>query len=119
MFVASLSTTEMLVKELAGGKSNVEFDYIVYGLRIGFEEISIVQEKRQESYIPSMASHRELYQRQPDLRKFNALERFKLMNAEIGRPEPNMSASKKLKDAIHEFDPAIDKLPEPDKRHIK
>lgn len=112
LYVASLTTSEMVVKELQGGTSDVAFDYLVYGLRIGFEEASVVQEKQRESYIPSMASQRERYNTYPELRHFNALERFKEMNAQIGKPVSDMNSSRALKDAIHEFDPAIDKLPE-------
>ena len=113
MYVASLTTSEMVVKELAGGTSDATFDYIVYGLRIGFEEISIVQEKNDESYIPSMAAHRERYNVYPELRHYNALERFKRMNVGIGKPFFDTGAAEALRDAIHEFDPAIDRLPGP------
>jgi hypothetical protein len=114
LYVASLTTSEMVVKELQGGTSDATFDYLVYGLRIGFEEVSVVQEKIREAYIPSMANHRERYNTYPELKHFNALERFKEMNAQIGKPF-DLGASRALRDAIHEFDPAIDKLPEPTK----
>jgi hypothetical protein len=116
LYVASLTTSEMVVKELQGGTSDATFDYLIYGLRIGFEEASVVQEKIREAYIPSMANHRERYNKYPELRHFNAMERFKEMNAQIGKPVSDMNSSRTLKDAIHEFDPAIDKLPEPEKR---
>jgi hypothetical protein len=116
LYVASLTTSEMVVKELQGGTSDIAFDFIVYGLRIGFEEVCVVNEKTRESYIPSMVYHREQYNKYPELRHFNALERFKEMNAQIGKPVPDMNSSQALKDAIHEFDPTIDKLPEPEKR---
>jgi hypothetical protein len=99
------------VKELNGGKSNVAFDYIVYGLRIGFEESSIVQEKQQESSIPSFKDHRERYAKFPELRAFNALERFKTMESSVRGVEPasiDLSRAKALHDAIHEYDPATD-----------
>jgi len=112
LYVASLTTSELVVKELQGGTSDVSFDYIVYGLRIGFEEASVVQTKKREAYIPSMKDHRDLYDKYPELRHFNALERFREMNAQIGKPF-DLGASRALRDAIHEFDPAIDKLPEP------
>jgi len=115
LYVASLTTSEMVVKELQGGTSDVTFDFLVYGLRIGFEEASVVQEKPREAYIPSMANHRERYNKYPELRHFNALERFREMNTQIGKPF-DLGASRVLRDAIHEFDPAIDRLPEPDKR---
>jgi hypothetical protein len=108
VFVASLTTTEMVVKELRGGTSDAVFDYIVYGLRIGFEETSIVQEKAMEAYIPSMKDYRELYRTQPHLRQYNALERFRRMYMRIGRPSSETGAANALRDAIHEFDPAID-----------
>ncbi len=114
LYVASLTTSEMVVKEMRGGNSNVEFDYLVCGLRIGFEEASVVQEKRQEAYIPSMNDHRDLYSRYPELRLYNAMERFKRMNAEMGRPALDLSASEALRDAIHEFDPGVDRLSEPE-----
>ena len=109
MYIATLSTTEMLVKELAGGTSDASFDFIVYGLRIGFEEVSIVQEKNDESYIPSMAGHRVRYNMYPDMRQYNALERFRRMNSEVGRPVLDMSRSQTLRNAVHEFDPTIDR----------
>jgi hypothetical protein len=115
LYVASLTTSEMVVKELQGGTSDAAFDYLVYGLRIGFEETSVVQEKIREAYIPSLASHRERYNKYPELRHFNALERFRQMYSQIGKPF-DLGASRVLRDAIHEFDPAIDRLPEPDKR---
>jgi hypothetical protein len=114
LYVASLTTSEMVVKELQGGTSDVAFDYLVYGLRIGFEEVSVVHEKPREAYIPSMAIYRELYNKYPELRHFNALERFREMYSQIGKPV-NLGASLALRDAIHEFDPAIDKLPESEK----
>jgi hypothetical protein len=85
----------------------------VYGLRIGFEEVSIVQEKEREAYIPSMADHRALYERRPELREYNALERFKRMRTAAGQTEPlDLSASQALHDAIVEFDPEVHSLDE-------
>lgn len=105
--VTSLSTTELVVT----GPDDVAFDYLVYGLRIGFEETSIVQEKQRESYIPSFKSHRERYAKYPELRAFNSLERFKVMESSVRGVDLaslDMSRAKVLKDAIHEYDPAID-----------
>jgi hypothetical protein len=108
LYVASLTTDEMVVRELRGGTSEVVFDYLVYGLRIGFEETSVVQAKTKEAYIPSMGDHRETYNMHPQLRDYNPLERFRRMNSEVGRPVSDMSRSQALRDAVHEFDPAID-----------
>ncbi|UCF35190.1 MAG: hypothetical protein JSV78_07770, partial [Phycisphaerales bacterium] len=114
LYVEALSTSGMIVRELRGGTSSVTFDYIVYGLRIGFEEVNIVQEKKREAYIPSMANHRALYDRRPELRDYNALERFKRMRAAVGETDPlDLSAAQALRDAIVEFDPAIHGLEHP------
>jgi hypothetical protein len=109
--VESLSTSELVVRGPKDAPADLAFDYIVYGLRIGFEESSIVQEKQQESYIPSFKDHRERYAKFPELRAFNALERFKTMESSVRGVEPasiDLSHAKALHDAIHEYDPATD-----------
>jgi hypothetical protein len=112
LYVASLTTEKMVVQEMNGGTSDITFDYLVYGLRIGFEESSVVQEKELEAYIPSMADHRRLYQRHPDLRGYNSFERFKGMHHAFDpKAELDLSRAHALRDAIIEFDPAVHELP--------
>jgi hypothetical protein len=85
-------------------------NYIVYGLRIGFEETSIVQRKHGEAFIPSMASHRSLYADHPELRRFNALERMKQEHGRMGlEATSDLRASTALREAIHEYDHETDK----------
>jgi len=111
LYVAERTTEELVVRS-AGGARDGAFDYIVYGLRIGFEESSIVQEKRQEAYIPSMDDHRDLYQRRPDLKSYNSLERFKGMRRAVWqKAELDLSRAQALRDAIVEFNPAVHELP--------
>jgi hypothetical protein len=81
--VASLTTEELVVRGPTSTSSDVVFDYLVCGLRIGFEEDSVVREKGQEAYIPSMASVRQRY------------------------------GSRALHDAIVEFDPMVHSLEGP------
>jgi len=107
LFVKSISTEKLVVGSKTGG-GDAMFDYIVYGLRIGFEEQSIVQEKQEEAYIPSMKSHRERYAKYPDLRQYNAFERFKTMQSALGLSHTvDSGASRSLRNAIEEYDPAI------------
>jgi len=107
--VQSLTTKELVVRASVDAPPNLEFDYLVYGLRIGFEETSIVQRKDREAFIPSMASHRKLYEDHPELRRHNALERVKEMRAARGHePTPDLRASTALREAIHEFNPNVD-----------
>jgi hypothetical protein len=108
LYVESLTTEEMVVRSMEGFPADLVFDYIVYGLRIGFEEVSVVRDKVHEAPIPSMAEHEELYQRYPELRGYNALERFIRMEAEAGEVEPlDLSDSSALRQAVGEFDPAV------------
>lgn len=119
IYVVSKGTDEIVVRS-AGGDPDAAFDYIVYGLRIGFEESSILQEKKanEESFIPSMVAHRRLYERHPEFRPFNALERFKAMRTATGMAaQPDLTRAAALRGAIHEFDPAVDKQLEP--RHVE
>lgn len=104
LYVESVSTRELVVSSRQGAPDGV-FDYMVYGLRIGFEEVAIVQEKHQEAYIPSMATHRKRYQDEPALRAFNALERFSDMHRANKMAAPNLEAARVLRDAIIEYDP--------------
>jgi hypothetical protein len=108
LYVESLRTDEMVVRELEGGSSDVAFDYIVYGLRVGFEEVPILQQKEQEAYIPSMEKSRRAYAEHPDLRRYNALERFKRMTAAAGlEGSVEMTSARALRNAIEEYDPTI------------
>ena len=108
LFVAEQSTEALLVRSADGG--NCTFHYIVYGLRIGFEETTVVQEKEREAYIPSMKEHRERIARNPALGRYTAQARFAAERAALGEAAPvDQSKARALHSAIHEFDPAVDK----------
>jgi hypothetical protein len=109
--VVSLSTEELVVRGPVNCPEDLIFDYLVYGLRIGFEETSVVREKKREARIPSMASDRRRYKEEPELRRFTALERYKAMRAAVGRADPpDTNGARALRDAIAEFDPAIHRI---------
>ena len=106
--VAEKSTRELLVRGPAG--SNAEFDYMVWGLRVGFEDRAVVQTKREEAYIPSHRVEEDVYAKAPELRSYSALSRYtRMRQASTGRADaPDLTASKALESAIHVFDPATD-----------
>ena len=79
--VESLSTTELVVRGSDG--SDAAFDFLVYGLRIGFEELAPVQAKEQEAFIPAMDDHAKTYDESAAARRFNAFERFAEMTAQV------------------------------------
>jgi hypothetical protein len=100
----------MIVRAGEGSPPETAFDYIVHGLRVGFEEVSVVQEKTADAYIPSIESIREPYDRLPESRRYNALERFKSMTATVlgsKSYEPDLSAAEALRSAIGVYDPEV------------
>jgi hypothetical protein len=106
LHVQTVSTTELVV----AGSQNIEFDYMVWGLRIGFEESAPVQKKHQEARIPSMDDHRDLYAVDGSLRRFNALERFQELEGElrgVDRASLDLSRSADLVARIGEYDPEV------------
>jgi hypothetical protein len=111
--VESLTTGELVVRGPAGA-GDVAFDYLVYGLRIGFEERAVVQAKREEAYIPSRDIDDAQYEAHAELKPYNALSRFSKMRDDVtaaaGAPAaaPDLSASKALENAIHVYDRSVD-----------
>ncbi|HKZ76457.1 MAG TPA: hypothetical protein VJ259_07300, partial [Actinomycetota bacterium] len=107
--VVSVTPRELVVRAPSGGPRDVAFDYIVYGLRIGFEETSVVEEKTEEAFIPSMVNQRARDAERPELRAFNALERFKAAESAKGIDVSalDLSRAAALKAAIGEHDPAV------------
>ncbi len=101
--IVKKSTSEIVVRGPAG--SGASFDYIVWGLRIGFEQLSIVRPKVIESPVPAMNDHEEIYAEDASLRRFNALERFKAMRPAELRDEPlDQSRAEQLLAAVGVYD---------------
>ena len=118
LYVAEKGTDALVVASRDG--SDCAFDYIVYGLRLGFEEVAVVQEKRWEAFIPSMADHRERLARNPELVRYTAQARFLAQRRALGVAGPaSLARAQALKNAVHEFDPVVDRVaaPEPSPRH--
>ena len=115
LYVASLSTREMVVKAAAGSDGNAAFDYLVYGLRIGFEDTLVVQKKTREARIPSMADHRRQFDEHPQMRQYTALSRYaRMQDKDRESVLQNMAAATALLQAVEEYDPRIHKNPAAD-----
>ncbi|MDQ7007230.1 MAG: hypothetical protein Q9Q40_08350 [Acidobacteriota bacterium] len=119
LYVTAVGTEMLEVLSDDPACAGAAFDYLVQGLRIGFEGIPVVQPKEagEEAPIPSMAAYRALVERQPELVAFTPLERFRSMPA-VAFPEKvapiDLSRARALVAAIHEFDPAVDATPDPE-----
>jgi len=113
--VESVSSRELSVRGPHG--SDVEFDYWVTGLRIGFEEMPPVSGKEFESPLPAKASGATVYAANPGLRAFNALERHRGMARELGRDtDPDLKASANMRQRIgvgKPMDVAVEPVPQP------
>jgi hypothetical protein len=79
LYVASLTAKELVVRELRGGMSDAAFDFIVHGLREGFEEVPVLRPKTEEAPVPSMERVEAMYRDYPELKRQAPLERFKAM----------------------------------------
>ena len=75
--VEFVTTSELTVRGPAG--ADVAFDYIVYGLRVGFEDLAVVQPKTREALLPDAAAIEASYGGRPDLRAYSAAARFRAM----------------------------------------
>jgi hypothetical protein len=100
LYIESKTATELVIRSL-DGDPEARFDYIVYGLRLGFEEAAVVQEKEKDAFLPSQEAIQEDYLERPDLRAFNSLERFRGMRAAAGiTGEPDLTRSRSMVAAL-------------------
>ena len=72
LWVASVTPERLVVR----GTDGAAFDYVVYGLRIGYEQHSVLQPRRLDGRVPSPAFYDAYYAEHPEHRAFNAFERF-------------------------------------------
>jgi hypothetical protein len=103
LYVDSLTSDELVVRELGGGLSDVRFDYLVMGLRIGFEQAAVVQAKDREAPIPSADLGAEYYTRPVDPGVHTSLQRFRQMEADVrgvAIDEIDLSGAVALREAI-------------------
>ena len=108
LYVESVDTRELVVKTQDGSPGDAAFDYLVMGLRIGYEEWGTVETRHMESPIPSSASVERRYTANPELRNYTALSRFRAMDGQTrGTAPEGLDAAGQLRAAIGEFDPDV------------
>jgi hypothetical protein len=66
LWVESITTREIVVR---GTPRDAAFDYIAWGLRIGFEEVPIVQEKLADAPLPEMSGNERMLAHHPEWRQ--------------------------------------------------
>ncbi len=102
LYVASVGTDELVVRS-HDGAGDAEFDYIVHGLRIGFEDFRPVQPRTTQAPIPSDAYYARQSGQRPDLARLTARTRFA-----PGDRVPASGPARALRAAIGEYDPDVD-----------
>lgn len=110
LYVVSKSTEELIVRSRDSKASDVDFDYQVWALRIGFEDKAIVQPKQHESFIPSRSSDDAIYATHPELRSFAARQRHLVERAHLQPLEKAVDTQRSLtlENAIGVYDKARD-----------
>ena len=107
LYVESLSPSELVVRS-RDRRGNGVFDYAVLGLRIGYEELSVVREKEHDFALPPAGTLEQRYAGHPELRRYNALERFKAMATERGEAATErFPRAEALKASIGVHDPRV------------
>ncbi len=99
LYVASLTTEELVVRSAGGG--DVAFDFIVYGLRIGYEDHPVYRPKRAESFVPPVGHFDADLAASEGLSAHTALSRYRrteeIVNGQTGM---QMEAALALREAI-------------------
>nr|MCU0254726.1 hypothetical protein [Acidobacteriota bacterium] len=108
LYVASVTTQELVVRSRDGGAPDAAFDYAVWGLRIGFEERPAIRPKERNAPLPSRAPDEALFATRPVLRSTTPLARFVAMREGAlagGRPL-DLTRARTLAAAIDAASPA-------------
>jgi hypothetical protein len=109
VYVESVSTDELVVRNVTGFPADAEFDYIVHGLRIGFEEFQSVQPRTTQAPVPSEAYYARQREEHPELQRQTAAARFAAMDRPGGRTAGlGSQAERALRESIGEYDPDFD-----------
>ncbi|MDH3786871.1 MAG: hypothetical protein OEV00_16285, partial [Acidobacteriota bacterium] len=99
LFVESVGTDELVVRSADG--SDVAFDFIVYGLRVGYEDHPVYRTKRAEAFAPPLDHFEADLSASPELRSHTALHRYREMNRDaFGKSATPMPAALELREAI-------------------
>ncbi|HET9300782.1 MAG TPA: hypothetical protein VFO11_12615, partial [Candidatus Polarisedimenticolaceae bacterium] len=114
LYVESVSTGTLVVRARPGSDNEAAFDYLVYGLRLGFEDLPPVLPKEREAFLPAPGAVAATHAGHPELRKLSAKERFQDMRTALGETTSlDLSRSRELAAAIDADRPAASVLASP------
>ncbi len=101
LYVEQIGTEELIVASPEPVRDLV-FDYLVMGLRIGFEEVPVVRPRLEDAPIPSMSRIRRLVATNPESAASTPLARFTTVETSLGHT-PDLARSERLAAAIGRF----------------
>ncbi len=82
LYIASLTTEEMVVRSRVPSAGGVEFDYQVNGLRIGFDDVPVTVPRSIDAPLPPRENVKAVYTEHPELAATSARARFLGMHGE-------------------------------------
>jgi hypothetical protein len=114
LWVESLTTREMVVRGSPDDPSDQRFDYVVMGLRVGFERHPVIQARRGDAALPDRGHWDRRLSEGGGVPRSDSLGRFEAMMARAGIAVPEESeAARALRRAIGERDPEAPETLEP------
>jgi hypothetical protein len=101
LYVESITTDELVVRAADGAPPNAAFDYLVLGLRIGYEQSSVVRPRKREALLPTVESLQARIQKRPELARFTPLRRYQQMERAVkGHEVTDFTAGEALRQAV-------------------
>jgi len=101
LFVESLTPGELVVRAAPGTPLDAAFDYLILGLRVGYEESPVVRPKQREAKLPPVESQRARIQSRPELVRHTPLSRYQHMERAVkGHEVTDFSAGEALRQAV-------------------
>jgi hypothetical protein len=105
LFVESLTPHELVVRSAPDAARDAAFDFIVLGLRIGYEDAPVIVPRGADAPVPAAGHWDRVHAARPDLRDRTALARHRRMADDAGYPRTAAPSAAELRRAIGEADP--------------
>ncbi len=106
LYIASLTTEEMVVRSADPSAGEAEFDYRVNGLRIGFDEVPAVQPRKEDAPLPAREEIDAIYAAHAEIRGSSPRARFLESARKQGAPAAvDFSRSEALEAKIRRWSP--------------
>ena len=100
LYVVEVTTSELVVAATPESSPDAAFDYLVMGLRVGYEEAPVLRPRRRESGLPLPESLREPIAGRPELARHTPLARYQRTAADVYGATVDLAAGNALRSAI-------------------